>query len=126
MTEPPKETFAQRAEREMPDLCIYDPVADGTGDPEFLGTYLTRFDGRGRHRSIADALFDMRWSHLPNGIGTVSRQFCILAYRMANDGPENSRMSLALTRLCEAKDLAVRAHVRALHDGEPIPAPWLD
>lgn len=55
------------------------------------------------------------YGHLPPPLAEVSRPFCELAHAMVNGGgvssrlPRNPERSVALRKLLEAKDAAVRA-----------------
>lgn len=61
-----------------------------------------------RHQAIAAILQFFQFSHLPPHLQDVSRSFCELAERVA-DGPQNAEATVALRKLLEAKDAAVRA-----------------
>ena len=50
------------------------------------------------------------YKHLPEHLKAVSRPFCTLAEALAV-GPKNEWTRVALHKLLEAKDAAVRAHV---------------
>lgn len=62
------------------------------------------------HPSIESLLRFFAYAHLPERLQDVSIGFCILAYDLAHDdqldGPE---LTVALRKLLEAKDCAVRA-----------------
>lgn len=49
------------------------------------------------------------YSHLPEALAVVSRPFCDLATGMVNVLPRNPERTVALRKLLEAKDAAVRA-----------------
>lgn len=49
------------------------------------------------------------YSHLPPDKQEVSKQFCLLAYYIQDWLPNNAERSVALRKLLEAKDAAVRA-----------------
>lgn len=51
------------------------------------------------------------WAHLPEKLANVSRPFCDLARGIVLDLPRNAERSVALRKLLEAKDAAVRANV---------------
>jgi hypothetical protein len=51
------------------------------------------------------------WSHLPPGLAAVSAPFGQLAERLVAEVPRNPERSVALRKLLEAKDAAVRAAV---------------
>ena len=63
-----------------------------------------------RHPSIQGLLRFFAFSHLPDHLKEVSEPFCTLAYEIADrpgaDGPETT---VALRKLLESKDAAVRA-----------------
>lgn len=49
------------------------------------------------------------YEHLPLGLKVISKQFADLAMNMLNDLPRNPERTVALRKLLEAKDAAVRA-----------------
>lgn len=51
------------------------------------------------------------WSHLPGPMQEVSRPFCELAFDIASKLPRNAERTVALRKLLEAKDAAVRASI---------------
>lgn len=51
------------------------------------------------------------YSHLPAKLQYASRPFCDLARMIVEDLPRNAERSVALRKLLEAKDAAVRANV---------------
>lgn len=51
------------------------------------------------------------YSHLPAKLQLASRPFCDLARMIVEDLPRNAERSVALRKLLEAKDAAVRANV---------------
>jgi hypothetical protein len=60
-------------------------------------------------REYAEKLF--QWKHLPAHLQDVSRPFYELALVTFEFAPENPERTVALRKLLEAKDAAVRAHV---------------
>lgn len=50
-----------------------------------------------------------KYSHLPERLQTVSKPFSDLACLMVADLPDNEKREIALRKLLEAKDCAVRA-----------------
>jgi hypothetical protein len=52
-----------------------------------------------------------RYSHLPDKLKVVSQQFCGLANRITLWLPRNAERTVALRKLLEAKDAAVRAAI---------------
>lgn len=61
-----------------------------------------------RHPAVAAVLQFFAYAHLPSHLQEVSKPFCELAERVA-DGPQNAESTVALRKLLEAKDAAVRA-----------------
>lgn len=55
-----------------------------------------------------------KYDHLPENLRQVSRPFGVLAVNIAASLPRNPERSVALRKLLEAKDAAVRA---ALYEG---------
>lgn len=49
------------------------------------------------------------YEHLPAHLQTVSRPFAMLAHEIAGTLPDNPEKTVALRKLLEAKDCAVRA-----------------
>lgn len=67
----------------------------------------------GYHPSIADALIDFEYDHLPcESLRAVSSQFHQVAHFLADTVQPNPHLTRALHRLTEAKDLAVRSAMR--------------
>ena len=66
------------------------------------------------HPATEALLRHFQYLHLPEHLGRVSRPFCELAHSLAEDseldGPE---LTVALRKLLEAKDCAVRAALDA-------------
>jgi hypothetical protein len=61
-----------------------------------------------RHPAIQSILQFFAYSHLPAQLQEVSKPFGELAEKIA-DGPQNAEATVALRKLLEAKDCAVRA-----------------
>lgn len=49
------------------------------------------------------------WEHLPENLKGVSMKFGVLAHDLATSLPDNAEKTVALRKLLEAKDAAVRA-----------------
>lgn len=49
------------------------------------------------------------FAHLPEHLQEISKPFCELAKQIVNDLPSNPERTVALRKLLEAKDCAVRA-----------------
>ena len=56
-------------------------------------------------------LLFFHYSHLPKGLQSTSRPFCELAAHIVTTLPRNAERTVALRKLLEAKDAAVRANV---------------
>lgn len=54
------------------------------------------------------------FKHLPPHLQKVSEQFYIIAYDLVALIPENSELTMALRKLLEAKDCAVRAKIMSI------------
>lgn len=63
-------------------------------------------------RHIDPILKFFEYTHLPEHLQVVSRQFCDLAFYMVANLPRNAERTVALRKLLEAKDAAVRANVQ--------------
>lgn len=61
-----------------------------------------------RHPSVVAILQFFTYAHLPPHLQAASKPFCDLANQIA-DGPQNAEATVALRKLLEAKDAAVRA-----------------
>tara|TARA_A100001391_G_scaffold175239_2_gene138012 strand:+ start:602 stop:814 length:213 start_codon:yes stop_codon:yes gene_type:complete len=56
-----------------------------------------------------------KYAHLPVHLQDVSRPFCVLATTVAESIEPGPERSVALRKLLEAKDAAVRAHLHPGH-----------
>ena len=63
------------------------------------------------------------YAHLPPQLRSTSRQFFILAQTLVRTLPRNAERTVALRKLLEAKDAAVRANLPAPVLGEGKAAP---
>lgn len=61
------------------------------------------------HPAILHVLKYFSYSHLPEKLQAISKPFCDLANEVANRNPDNQETTIALRKLLEAKDAAVRA-----------------
>lgn len=61
-----------------------------------------------RHPAVQAVLQFFAYAHLPEHLQAVSKPFCELANVIA-DGPQNAEATVALRKLLESKDAAVRA-----------------
>jgi hypothetical protein len=64
------------------------------------------------HPAVAGVIQFFEFSHLPPHLAKVSQPFAELAWLIAN-GPQNAETTVALRKLLEAKDCAVRAVLMA-------------
>ena len=60
-------------------------------------------------KSVEPILQFFAYTHLPQHLQDVSKPFCDLAFRINTDVPRNPERTVALRKLLEAKDAAVRA-----------------
>ena len=60
------------------------------------------------HPSVQNVLKFFEYAHLPAHLQEISKPFCELATEVANRA-ENAETTVALRKLLEAKDAAVRA-----------------
>lgn len=89
-----------------------------------LDLYARAFAGLGALSVLAGALRDedacilqhFRYDHLPAALAAVSKPFCVLAHTTAETIPPGPERTVALRRLLEAKDAAVRAHLQGVRD----------
>jgi hypothetical protein len=61
------------------------------------------------HPAITHVLRFFAYEHLPPHLQEVSKPFCELARQVADRAPESQETTVALRKLLEAKDAAVRA-----------------
>lgn len=61
------------------------------------------------HPAITHVLKFFKYDHLPPKLQEVSKPFGVLAEEVANRAPDNQETTIALRKLLEAKDAAVRA-----------------
>lgn len=61
------------------------------------------------HPAIVHVLKFFAYSHLPEKLQAVSKPFGDLAQQVAERAPDNQETTVALRKLLEAKDAAVRA-----------------
>jgi hypothetical protein len=61
------------------------------------------------HPAIASLLGFFSYEHLPGHLQEISRPFCELATQVANRNPQSAETTVAIRKLLEAKDCAVRA-----------------
>jgi hypothetical protein len=61
------------------------------------------------HPSIVHVLKFFAYEHLPDKLQPISRPFAELAQQVADRAPESQETTVALRKLLEAKDAAVRA-----------------
>lgn len=68
---------------------------------------------RARHPATAALLRWFEFEHLPDDLQRVSRLFYGLAYALCDALPDGAELTVALRKLLESKDAAVRAAVGA-------------
>lgn len=61
------------------------------------------------HPAVAQVLRHFRFRHLPEPLQSVSTKFAALAHELAELAPDSPEMTVALRKLMESKDCAVRA-----------------
>lgn len=61
------------------------------------------------HPAIAHVMGFFTYAHLPERLQAISAPFTALAFRVARRAPNNQETTVALRKLLEAKDAAVRA-----------------
>lgn len=65
-----------------------------------------------RHAPEAEPILQFfRFDHLPGHLAEVSESFSVLAHRIVAGLPRNPERTVALRKLLEAKDAAVRARL---------------
>lgn len=96
----------------LSDLATNTPLsADAVADDlERVVSVIDLYLGRNpMHPSIESILKYFEWGHLPDRLQLVSQPFANLAQTIANRAPDNPETTVALRKLLEAKDAAVRA-----------------
>lgn len=63
------------------------------------------------HPSVMHVLKYFKYEHLPEKLQAISKPFAELAQQVAERYPESPETTVALRKLLEAKDAAVRAGV---------------
>ncbi len=61
------------------------------------------------HPATTHVLKFFSCAHLPQKLQDISKPFCDLAQQVAERAPDNQETTVALRKLLEAKDAAVRA-----------------
>lgn len=61
------------------------------------------------NQSISHILKFFAYEHLPPKLQLISKLFCDLAHSLASTLPDNPETTVALRKLLESKDAAVRA-----------------
>jgi hypothetical protein len=61
------------------------------------------------HPAVEHVLQFFKYDHLPKELQKVSKPFADLAHELASTLPENAETTLALRKLLESKDCAVRS-----------------
>ncbi len=61
------------------------------------------------HPAISHVLKFFGYAHLPERLQAISKPFADLAQQVAERAPDNQETTVALRKLLEAKDAAVRA-----------------
>ena len=56
------------------------------------------------------------YQHLPSHLAEISKPFCVLAHEIVTMLPPNPERTVALRKLLEAKDCAVRAKLYKAED----------
>lgn len=72
-------------------------------------TNIINVQNDGAHPSIMHVLQYFAYDHLPEHLQAVSQPFAELAEQIANRAPNSQETTVALRKLLEAKDAAVRA-----------------
>lgn len=70
---------------------------------------MNEFKMKERHPAVQEVLKFFDYTHLPSHLQEVSRDFYELALRTADRAPDSRETTVALRKLLEAKDAAVRA-----------------
>ena len=78
------------------------------------------------HPAVAAKLRLFRFSHLPPHLQEISAPFYRLARKIADDAPNQPEMTIALNKLMESKDAAVRAHLVHLEETNAKSGPGVE
>jgi hypothetical protein len=72
------------------------------------------------HPAVEDLLVWFSYAHLPPSLQSVSEPFCLLAEDLAHrTDVGGAELTVALRKLLEAKDAAVRSHLFATRGEDP-------
>lgn len=74
-----------------------------------MSEFKSEFKLTERHPAIVHVLMFFNYAHLPEHLQVISKDFCDLAYKTADRAPQSQETTVALRKLLEAKDAAVRA-----------------
>lgn len=95
------------------DAGIYDHAFSDLGQPRIdmhgLAIALIEREPKTLHSSVVHILQFFKYEHLPPHLQDISRPFCEMAREMAQVLPGNPETTVALRKLLEAKDAAVRS-----------------
>lgn len=80
-------------------------------DEEAAQPKQTVLEARQKHGASDHILQFFSYSHLPGPLQAISEPFASLAARIVEVTPRNPERTVALRKLLEAKDAAVRAHL---------------
>lgn len=75
----------------------------------------------GRNPAVAGLLRHFGWTHLADSLRDVSAALGVTAMRVAELLPDSPELTVALRKLIEAKDCAVRAAVDAKFGAATVP-----
>jgi hypothetical protein len=67
------------------------------------------FSEQGRNPAVVAVLKHFSFDHLPQSLQAISRPFYVLAHDLVRLLPDDPQLTIALQKLLESKDAAVRA-----------------
>jgi len=97
-------------------ICPHGPLWAGPNDycprHDLVNCFIckeTQVNQGSRHPAVEHVLKFFSFAHLPAHLQDISKPFCELAVQVADRAPGNQETTVALRKLLEAKDAAVRA-----------------
>jgi len=97
-------TASRASLRSSKDMDVREHLSNVRDTEEFIKAMADK-----NNQAKTEALQFFAYQHLPEHLRAVSQQFCEMAHEVYDSLPDNVERSMALRKLLEAKDCAVRA-----------------
>ena len=106
-----------------PQICPKDDQKNKKGDDGYKVVYKDGYTSWSPKKTFEDSYFKVKindkeflsqffaYEHLPKPLQKISIPFCALANNILKTTPRNPERTVALRKLLEAKDCAVRAFI---------------